>query len=96
MLKEENSKAMMDSLDSYARILDSCEKQMHSLPPQSKRPNFKKQEIELRQQLKTLNDLMARSDLDDRPAIQDVIRAATLLRTHFLASFFGKESLKQP
>ena len=96
MLKTDKPRAMLDSLESYTRILESCEKLMHAQPPENKRPNYKKQEIELRRQLKTLDDLLAGSDLEEKPAIQEVIRTAAGLRTHFLTTFFGKDSLKRP
>jgi hypothetical protein len=96
MLKEDKSTAMLDALASYSRILEYCEWQMHNQPAGGKRLNYKKQEIELRRQLQTLDDLSVGSDLDEKPAIQEVIHSARALRTHFLTSFFGQDSLKRP
>jgi hypothetical protein len=40
--------------------------------------------------------MQAKADLDDNPPIKAAIRASSALRTHFLKTFFGPGSLKQP
>ena len=96
MQKSDQSQGMLDSLKSYQQILRHCEWQIHSQPPTAKRQSYKKQEIELRRQLKSLDDLLAKSDYEDKSAVQEVIDTASSLRLHFLATFFGKDSLKIP
>jgi hypothetical protein len=96
MQKADQSQGMLDSLKSYQQIMRHCEWQIHSQPSTAKRQSYKKQEIELRRQIKSLDDLLAKSDYEDKSAIQEVINTASMLRTHFLATFFGKDSLKKP
>jgi hypothetical protein len=94
-LKADNSQDIQVALDAYGKILQACEWQMHSLGP-GKPPNLKKQEITLRKYITGMVDLMAKADLDDVALFKTAIGASIQLRAHFLKTFFGTGSLKQP